>query len=199
MKTLAPLLLALALTSQAHAAGIGFDDITGPGVPAIADGYAGLDWTNMYSADSSTYPYDSGFIWGNVSADRVAFSGPLGSSGFASATDFTFDSVHLTGAWRDDLNVLVEGYDDGVLMHSVNLVVDLYAPTWFSFGWSSIDSVIFTTSGGVNAGLRSNGPQLVLDDLLLTPVPEAETWAMLLVGLGVVALQLRNRKLVLAA
>jgi hypothetical protein len=193
MKILAPLLLALACPVHLHAAVIGFDDITGAGVPAIVDGYAGLDWTNMYSVNSSTYPYDSGYVWGNVSADRAAFSGPQGSSGFASDQDFSFDSVYLTGAWRDDLNVLVEGWDDGVLVHSTNLVVDLYAPTQFTFGWSGLDAVTFTTSGGIDAGLRSSGPQLVMDDLVLTPVPEPETWAMLLAGLGVVGIRLRRR------
>jgi hypothetical protein len=192
MKSLAPLLLALTVSSFGHAANIGFDDITGPGVPAIVDGYADLDWTNMYTANSTTYPYESGFIWGNVSADRVAFSGPLGSAGFAAGTDFTFDSAYLTAAWRDELNVLVEGFDDGVLVHSSNLVLDLYTPTQFDFGWNSIDAVSFTTSGGVDVGLRSNGPQMVIDNLMLTPVPEPEAWALLLAGLGLVALRARR-------
>jgi MYXO-CTERM domain-containing protein len=188
------LTLALAAPGITQADTIDFDDITGAGVPAIADGYAGLDWTSMFTANSSNYPYPSGYIWGNVSLDRVAFTGALVPAGFASATDFSFDSVYLTAAWRDDLNVLVEGYDDGVLVHSANLVVDVYSPTLFNFTWSSIDQVVFTTSGGMNVGLHNAGPQLVLDNLSVTPVPEAETWAMLLAGLGGVGLMARRRK-----
>lgn len=195
IKTLHHVVLLLGLTTScvASALTVNFDDIAGVGVPAIVDGYAGLDWTGMFTVDSTTYPYDSGYVWGNVSPNRSAFTAALVPTGFASATDFSLASVWLTAAWLDDLNVHVEGLDDGSVVYSTDLVVDVYSPTLFDFGWNSIDQVVFTTSGGVSVGLRSNGPQLVMDDLTLTPVPEPEAWAMLLAGLGTIGLAVRRR------
>ncbi len=48
---------------------------------------------------------------------------------------FTFNSVHLTAAWRDGLHVTVQGWLGGSLAQSRNLVLDTSGPSFQVFNW----------------------------------------------------------------
>lgn len=64
--------------------------------------------------------------------------------------------------------------------------------------WQTVLPITFTaTSGSTDlsfASLTSGSYGMVLDNVSVVAVPESETWAMLLVGLGLVGLRLRKKE-----
>ena len=76
----------------------------------IPDGYGGFDWDYFYyrnsSVPSQTNGYNNGLVSGVYLAHNSGYFNLVGLSG----TSFTFQGAWLTAAWRDGLNIKVEGY-----------------------------------------------------------------------------------------
>jgi hypothetical protein len=161
----------------------------------IPNSYAGLNWDNFFALDTSTYQA-SGYVNGTVSPNFVAYNGFGNPATFSSASPFTFNSAYLTSAWNDGLNVVVDAYLGSTLVHSASFMLNTAGPVLKTFNWGNIDSVVFTTSGGVpNPAFGGAGTQLAMDNLSFTPsVPESSTYAMLLVGLGVMGVSVLRKK-----
>lgn len=188
-------------------------------VNSVPNGYSGFEWNglearedgNLFSHFSNklqAYESRQGLL-GNVAAfgkvTKAAFST------FSSQMKFDLNSLDMfvvggTGADFDVngisfLNVLVSGYRDGVVAASrviplrAQLIssdqVDLPATDYhFIFNWSGIDRVSISTPMDSKWTNRT----VLIDNINTAPVPEPETYAMLLAGLGVVGWSLRNRK-----
>ena len=197
MKIIQKLALAAILVSaqfNASAEVIDFDSGLTSENP-ITNGYGGLNWDNFYALDTSNY-IPSGYVNGTVSPSFVAYNAYGNPGTFSSANPFTFNSVYLTAAWNDGLNVVVDAYSGTTLVHSASFILNTSGPTLKTFNWANIDSVVFTTSGGVvNPAYDGTGTHLAMDNMTINaPVPEPETYAMLLVGLGIMGVSASRKK-----
>jgi len=176
-------LLLIAMPAAA-ASVVSFDDLTTAGrLPDdIPDGYGDLHWENFGAV---RYDYagvgTSGYYNAAASGDYVAFNHYGHPSGFFSDKPVTLVGAHFTAAWRNGLQVDVEGYSAGELVYSTTFTIDTYGPTWVQFDWDDVDQVMFLTSGGEPAGFVQGTYQFAMDNLTYhTPAPGA----ILLAGLG---------------
>ena len=78
------------------------------------NGYGGLNWSNFYGINSSSYPA-SGYANGTVSPNFVVLNWYANPASISSSTDFKLASGYLTGAWNDGLSVTVKGYNNSAL------------------------------------------------------------------------------------
>ncbi len=164
----------------------------------------------------STVAVDAGFDRSIVSGNTVAHTRSFSGSTFGSISarpgdsNFDFFSAYLTSGWLDNISVSVVGKRNGTAVYTRALTVGDDAPTLFTFNFFDIDSIEFLASGGtflygngttvgsyLNPGNSAfSTPVLVFDDLNMaaTPVPEPETLAMVLAGLGIVGVVNRRRR-----
>ena len=156
----------------------------------------GFSGSNIYTLDTSSYQ-NSGYTHGVVSGKYVAYNGYGSAASLSSLSSFLFTGAYFTGAWNDGLSITVNGFLGGVATLSKTFVVDSLAPTWQSFGWN-VDSLSFSSAGGVDHGYGGGGNHFALDNFtyneVLSSVPEPETYAMFAVGLGLLGVFGRRRK-----
>jgi len=152
----------------------------------IANGYGGLNWSNFYAL-APDLTNNNGYVNGIVSGDQVAFN-YYGNPAAVSSSQFDFNGVYLTAAWRNGLNITVSGSLNGTLLYSRTITVNTSSPTWFAFNFNGIDSLSFSSYGGTNAGLLGDngfggktigdGTQFAMDNFTFiqaapVPVPAA--------------------------
>lgn len=192
---LAGILLVFAIVTSANATVLTFDDISTDSIGTIGDGYGGLDWDNM-GFIKNTFNANSGYDNGTVSGDYTAFN-QWAQVGTVNDTSFDFNGAYLTGAWNTGLNIKVTGSLNGADIYSQTVTVDTTGPTWFDFNFLGIDSLAFSSFGGVNAELGGGaGAHFAMDDFTFNqtvdPVPEPAT--ILLMGVGLLGLIGYRRK-----
>jgi hypothetical protein len=196
-KTFLALLLAF-WSMAASAQVITFDDLTDYGSGSwISNGYAGLNWDNFGVLNAPAYSTNSGYQNGVVSGTNVAFNSGGNQAITSSGSTFTFESAYFAAAWNDGLAVLVQGYNGASLIDSISFLVNTSGPLLQTFNWNGIDKVVFSSSGGtknINFDANYGGTMFAMDNMTISPVPEPETYAMLLVGLGLIGFMARRRK-----
>ncbi len=195
MKRMAGIVAAsmLLISTAVNAAILTFDNQ--PGV--IQDGYGGLQWNNF------GYSYivpGSGYETGIVSGLSAAYNRNAAPASFSSTTAFTLNNAFFTGAWNDGLQIHVVA-TGGSNTYTTDFTVDTSGPLNVVFNWFNINSVSFFSSGGIpNPALVGTGlgAHFVMDNLaineVVSPVPEPETYAMLLVGLCLIGFMARRRE-----
>ena len=188
--------LALFAFSPVSASGanlITFDDLSetanGRYVP---NGYQGMVWSNLwcFNAILATNRPEvgvSGYYYGMASASNVVYNAygtpaEIDSPG----TNFNFLSTYLTGAWNSNLNIEVQGFNDGNLLYSTTVVASATSPTPFAFNYLNIDQLTFNSFGGLPAGFQDTGEHFVMDNFSFEFVPEPSSF--LLTGAGVLTL-----------
>jgi len=169
--------------APASATVVRFDEVTTLPEAGITDGYAGFNWHNFSVLDATNFAGNpSGLLNGLVSPNYVAFN-DWGEPAEFSGDPFHFFGAYLTGAWRDGLNVDVEGYRLGTLLYSETVVLNSSGPLWFQADYLNVDTVRFVSQGGTHHnGYPGDGTQFVLDNLTYATIPTPA--AVLLVGLG---------------
>lgn len=177
---------------SAIGASINFDDLSGSMAP-IPLGYGGFTWDNFYYLNAQTYTTNSsGYLAGMVSASNVAFNNYSNPASLSAAVPFNLVSAYLTGAWNNNLQVTVTGFNGVTQVGTQTVTVSAYAPTLFTFNYNNITSVNFSSSGGVDVPEYSgSGTHFALDNLSVTAVPEPESAALVLLGS---ALLIRRRR-----
>lgn len=166
--------LILVFSGVAQAVVVTFDDLPRAvfGYGSVYDGYNGLNWDNFGYVDSadSMWVGDSGFKTGRVSGDNVAFN-EWASASSANGSLFDFNGAYLTGAFRDGLVIQVEGFVNNILTYVETVIVDSDTATWFDFDFFGIDSLTFSSSGGVEVpGLAGSGTTFVMDNFTFNEV-----------------------------
>ena len=113
----------------------------------------------------------------------------------ASATPFALNSAYFAANWNDGLQITVKGEFEGAITHTETFTVNTEGSTREFFNWNNIDTVLITAAGGVhNSHLSGSGTSFAMDNLIISSVPEPETYAMLLAGLGLLGAITRRRQ-----
>jgi hypothetical protein len=146
--------LTLILPMGAMAAVLTFDDIDPTMLyhERIPNGYGGLDWENMGYVYPFTQYSNTGYEFGLVSGDYVAYgrarnpalSPPITVT--VSADRMDFSGAYLSSAWYDNNIITVEGWYGGALKYSTSVTVDVGNPTYYSFNYFGIDTLTMVSS-----------------------------------------------------
>jgi len=147
---------------------ITFDDLadtsTGLNVP---NGYQGLIWNNFGYLNALTNNFNpSGYSYAVISSNNVAFNWS-GSPAYIRSPLLPFDlvSAYLTAAWRDGLQLQVEGYVGPYLAYSNVYTLSATAPTLIEFNYLGVDQVVFSSAGGTPQW--GNGENFAMDNLTI--------------------------------
>jgi hypothetical protein len=196
---------AVAGIAGAQAQIITFDDLPTPagnGSSVIPNGYGGLQWQNFNYLNGVTLPANpSGYQYADVSPDNVAFNSQGQPATITSGTAFDLNSGYFTGAWRDGLQVEVQGFVGATLTYDNTYTLISTAPILLSFNYTGVDKVVFTSSGGtlnpnyhdpdLDPPLHTDADQFAMDNLTINATPEPSTVA--LAGLGIAFVLARRR------
>jgi hypothetical protein len=195
------LLIASALftfASASHATTlITFDEISNFSNSSVPNNYQGFKWQNFDYVNpfSSTSGFESsGARNGIVSLSYLAVNHGALPAQFQSTTPFTLNSAYFGAAFNDGLQVTVNGISGGLIVDTKSFVVNSTGRTLETFNWENIDTVLISATGGTrNPSYGGSAPHFTMDNLIISNVPEPETYALLLAGLGLVGLMTRPR------
>jgi hypothetical protein len=195
----------MAASVGARAAVIDFEDaLSPPSSFGTLTSYAGFTWSDgnggvfadilVVDVPAFGASLQPGFVPGLMSGDFVAAKvagsssdGLLATSRIQGAEAFKLDSGHFT-AGSGTQTLTFAGYKAGAQVYSASATINSTASTLVTFsGWLDLDELHITTSAPTISW--------ILDDLTVSAavVPEASTWAMLAVGLGMLGFALRRR------
>ena len=186
--------LATLLFNNAQAVLLTFDDLTPLTFDAafMPDEYGGLNWDNFGYVNGATRTplgSGSGYYNGRVSGDYVAYNAG-GALAVVSGSVFDFNGAFITAAHYDGLSVNVKGYNGAELAYNTTVNPLRTEPTWYQFDFFSVDSLRFTSFGGVGAG----GTHFAMDNFTFNAIPEPSTLALLSLGLAGLGFTRRRMK-----
>jgi hypothetical protein len=200
----------LSMVSSAYAGVINFDDISlAPNVDVrVATDYHGFTWSDFYALNTTGDLYDqSGYVPGTTSPGNVGFSLDEKQASFSSASAFTLNSFDLTAAWRAGMTVTVQGSGSNGINYVEALTPSAMKATHYTLNWVGINKVTFEATGGNPYYTNSNsgafaggvGSNFAIDNITFNEqfsaaVPEPESYAMFLAGLGALGFIGRRRR-----
>ena len=195
-----------AVSTQAQQ--IDFEGLTNRAIQGFSQ-YNGFNWVNFDAKNLIAHQADNVGALAQGGYTNMATSGNTiiynSSSQNAAITKtgggvFDFTSANMGAAWNDGLQVTVTGWLNGSKLDTKTITLNTSNPTLVSFNFSGIDKLTFSSFGGtLHAGYTGSGNHFTMDDMTFSPVaavPEPSTYAMMFVGLGLVGLMARRRKLV---
>ena len=147
----------LAFTSNANAIVINFDSLDGSGGMQIPNGYSGLNWNNFITLKGSDYA-GTGYNAGVISPPNIAFNAYGNPASFSSTAQFSLVSAYFATAWTNGTQITILGLNGGTQLYSTTFSLSKTSPVLYSFNWSGINQVNFSTN---------NTEQFTLDDLCL--------------------------------
>jgi hypothetical protein len=182
--TLGVLILSLSLALAQET--ITFDDLPSSVTSPISSPYQGLNWQNFFAESISDVGIPSGYGIACVSLPNIAYNGGGNSASISiSSGTFTLNSGYFSAAWRDGLQMQVEGFLGGTLEYSNSYSLYTTLQNYIDFDYSGVDTVVFSTSGGTpHFSPILTGGNFSMDNLSVT-IPEPGAFAMGLTGLFV--------------
>src|SRR5438093_9514127 len=109
-------LLILFPVTMSTAAVTTFDDLVDThagGGTSITNAYQGLVWSNFAVGNAILQTNNglSGYYYGMITPSNITLNGfGYPAEIYAASTNFNFSSAYLTGAWRSNLNIQVQGF-----------------------------------------------------------------------------------------
>ncbi|MEO7362819.1 MAG: PEP-CTERM sorting domain-containing protein [Gemmatimonadaceae bacterium] len=215
MRTLKLSILSLGLVAgmaSSASAQVGFDDLTGAPFAMVPNGYATLGWNNAYIIDGTAY-FGSAAAAGGFNSALVSGSYVMGNYAarpltLSRGTSFNLLSGTFAAAWKDDLNLNVKGFANGLETYNKDFKIDWNMGSFLNLDLYDVDAVTFTSSGGVDGqpflGLTNdsfamddlsfeNGSRIASQSIMVeSVVPEPVT--MSLVGFGLFAVGVASRR-----
>lgn len=182
--------------SLCQAGTLTFDEFSNVNGEGQIGNYGGLTWSSDFywlKASGSV-----GYLKGMVSSENVAYNGYARDVTVYSASRIDFNSVFLTAAWRNDVNVRVKGQRSGVDVYDVTVFPLYTAPTLFNFNFLDVDSVTFSSFGGTQAvGAIGVGSHFAMDNFTFnsTPATVPEPSMMIIASLFGIGGYIRKRRL----
>ncbi|MBB96293.1 MAG: hypothetical protein CML68_17080 [Rhodobacteraceae bacterium] len=152
---------------------ITFEDLSAPDATtgALPDDYAGFGWDGFHFVALDETPAAETGGMTATSGDTVIANTPGRMAALSRDTAFDLESLSLSAAWRDGLQVTVSGYRDGTYLgYEVFSAPHGSARTvYLDDGiFDEVTYVLFTATGGsAMPGIPDNGPQYALDDLVI--------------------------------
>ncbi|CAF1218098.1 unnamed protein product [Adineta steineri] len=152
---------------------ITFDDIFNQSATSsiVPNGYNNLNWTNAVYVNTSTMAL-SGYLYAVTSVPYVATNpgGAMMQITSVNGTSFSFDSMTITAAWRNNLAWTIYGYRSGVNTLAGSFALNVLNRTTVTCGGcTNYDTLYFGTSGGTPyPGLANNGTEFAFDDLCIS-------------------------------
>ncbi len=189
---------ALALTCPARAELITFDSLTDNGIgTVIANGYAGLDWNQMWVLNVADFPAAYNY-YGHAGYPVVEQSGPNVGFNYGGRTSdiiaptgtFNLDSGYFAASYGTEA-MTVLGYRGSTVVFDETYNLSEYAATFITFDFTEITDAQFN--------LAPNR-QITMDNLTVdlnptgTPEPGQMVAGVVLAGLGLAARRLGRRK-----
>jgi hypothetical protein len=114
----------------------------------------------------------SGYYTATVSGNNLlynAYGNPLNMT-TADGRLFTLNSAVVAAAWRDNLTLTVTGYHSGAIIQDQTFILQVFTASYLNFiGYSELDTVVFSTSGGTqDPNVAYPGTQFAMDNICLT-------------------------------
>jgi hypothetical protein len=161
-----------------------------------SDFFATSPW-EMYRVDSTSPRFaNSGFT--SLGSQWVATNyreHPLVTFSASSGTPFDLNSLLLAGAWGSQTLTIV-GYTNGVATYTTTVEISTTAKQFDFTGFMGIDKFTVATGNDFvrDPSASRNGLNWAMGSVNVTVVPEPQTYAMLLAGLGIVGAIARRRQ-----
>jgi hypothetical protein len=171
--------------AAAQATVVSFDDLTGGG-GLVANGYGGVNWNGNWTwYDRPQPPYNA-----LSPATRIFSSydppkpGDVEGSSFSFSGDVIFNGAYFAGDGDGVIQFAL--YNDGGLVATSGTLTTSSTPTFLSSGYA----------GAVDQVAVRGRKSYVMDDVTFnaTAVPEPESYALLLAGLGVLGFIGKRRR-----
>lgn len=172
----------------------------------MTPGYGNMTWSTDFriikAAGFTTRglgaPVGNGIEGGLHSGEWVAINGGAAPVSFKSfdGKNFNLETAYMAAAWYDGLEVVIEGWRDGVKVYEKNTGGLGFDEELVTFNWTNIDEVRFASVDGTGTAIDNQSTYnhaFVLDDLRLNSVPEPMSAALLLAGAAGLGL-VRRRK-----
>jgi hypothetical protein len=183
----AVLTMGAALAPLASAATIDFEDISNfnsSNYVFLANGYHGFNWDGGWADQSwvASAAINSWFSGAESHSGSVFVWSNGGTELSMSGSTFTLNDFWARSGWNNSQEMTVTGYLAGNQVVSSSFMLnDTYQHIVLNF--SGVDSVHIVSGGNT-----------LIDDITVNAVPEPETYAMLLAGLGLMGLLSRKRR-----
>lgn len=147
-----------------------FDDLPSAQAP-IPNPYYNIAWINGYCIPRTFYGNTNGYFTATISGNNTLFNlngNPL-TMASTNSNLITLNSAVAAAAWRDNLLLTVTGYRSGAIIQNQVFTLQVFTPNYLTFdGYSKLDTVLFSTSGGTKSPIvTSDGQQFAMDNIYL--------------------------------
>ena len=137
----------------------------------ITDAYAGFTWTNFGVLETDEYSAEKVSGYRARDGDNLLYNGFGDPAAFARTENFDLESLWLSAAWSDGLNVTIEAWDDGALLGRQVVTLAYGVSALFELDdalFDSVDEVRFVASGGQDVTTdEGTGSHFGLDQMTL--------------------------------
>jgi hypothetical protein len=148
-----------------------FDDLPSTEL-SVPNGYNNINWGNGYYLNRYTIGNANGYYTATVSGNNSLYNGNGSPMNMRSANGrlFILNSAVVAAAWYDNLTLTITGYHSSSIIQNQTFTLQVFTASYLNFsGYSGLDTVIFTTSGGTqNPNVNGHGRQFGMDNICLT-------------------------------